>query len=447
MRPELKLIAFTICMLFATKTIVRAQINHEVLDKPDTLSVLERLSVSTNVVDWVMQLPNISLEYELGSTTWNHWAVGVKVRGNWQNTHTYKPAQVYNFSEVRGEVRYYWRTRLYSKEDAQKRKDEPNRKQYLPFPKNTNILKKLFSCRRDTLKHPNTTYYRGAYVAYNNFSLLIAKEGKQGSSVGAGFLYGIVKPLYQFKNGNALDMDLGISGGLYFTRYDKFEHNRESDCYHRLSTGAWHLSPIPMINELRLGLVYRFTKEAKHQLPERYRWRYDVDKKYREALDDSLKSLEERVENDRKEQERLDSIQKYFDKIFFEVYPEYLKQSQEEQSAKAEEARKKAEAEKASKLKAKEDEKLKAQKEKDDAKKAKEEEKLKAQQEKEQKKQQAAAEKAAKKGKGSESTEPTDPIAPTEPTAPAAPEEAKESPEEQPTEVPATEGEEKGGDE
>ena len=389
--------------------------------------------MSTNVVDWVMQLPNISLEYELGSTTWNHWAVGVKVRGNWQNTHTFKPAQVYNFSEVRGEVRYYWRTRLYSKEDAQKKKEEPNRKQYLPFPKNTNILKKLFSCRRDTLKHPNTTYYRGAYVAYNNFSLLLAKEGKQGSSVGAGFLYGIVKPLYQFKNGNALDMDLGISGGLYFTRYDKFEHNRESDCYHRLSTGAWHLSPIPMINELRLGLVYRFTKEAKHQLPERYRWRYDVDKKYREELNDSLKSQEERVENDRKEQERIDSIQKYFDKVFNDKYPEFLKESQAKKAELDAKAQEKAAAEKANKQKALEE-----------AKKAKEEEKLKAKQEKEQQKQKAAAEKAAKKGKGSESTEPTDPIAPAEP---AAPEEAKESPEEQPTEVPATEGEEKGGDE
>lgn len=447
--------------MLLTANHAKAQINHEVLDKPDTLGVWERLSVSTNVVDWTLLLPNISVEYDLSSVTWNRWSVGLKVRGNWQNSHTYKPSMVYNFSEIRGEVRYYWRTRLYSKEDAQKKKEEPNRKQYLPFPKNTNILKKLFSCRRDTLKHPNTTYYRGAYVAYNNFSLLLAKEGKQGSSVGAGFLYGIVKPLYQFKNGNALDMDLGISGGLYFTRYDKFEHNRESNCYHRLSTGSWHLSPIPMINELRLALVYRFTKDAKHQLPERYRWRYDVDKKYREALDDSLKSWEEKAEDVRKEQERIDSIQNYFDKVFQKVYPEFLKQSQEKKAAEDEKARKKAEEEQASKLK------------------AKEEEKLKAQQEKEQKKQKAAAKKAAKKGKGAEtsegatptnfapptptepttpieSTEPTKPIDPAEsteptepvtPTDPEAPEETKESPEEQPTETPATEGEEKGGDE
>ena len=42
------------------------QINHEQLRTPDTLNVAERLQISTNFVDWAIQLPNISFEYDLG---------------------------------------------------------------------------------------------------------------------------------------------------------------------------------------------------------------------------------------------------------------------------------------------------------------------------------------------------------------------------------------------
>lgn len=305
---RLLLFAFLACLC------TRAQVNHVLLNKPDTLSVIERLSIGTNMTDWALLMPNLNLEYELRGVTWNHWTVGLKVRGNWQTRHSMKPALVYNVMEARAEMRYYWRTRLVDNE----------------HPRHTTFFGHLMSCRRKTLKHPNTTYYRGAYLSMSKFSLMLTGTGSQGSAASAGLLYGIVKPLYQFANGNALDLDLGVSGGFYFLRYDKYEHDRESNCYHRLSSKGWHVLPYPMLNELRLGLVYRLTRSPRHQLPERYRWRFDVDRDYREAIIEKVKE-ENRIKEEKAiELKNLDDVQKYFDEIFNKNYPVLLEKEMEQ---------------------------------------------------------------------------------------------------------------------
>lgn len=308
MQLEIRLKLLVLALLACLCT--RAQVNRALLNKPDTLGVMERLSIGTNVADWAFLMPNLNLEYELRSVTWNRWTVGLKVRGNWQTHHEIKPALVYNVMEARAEMRYYWRTRLIDRE----------------HPRHTTFVGRLMSCRRSSLKHPNTTYYRGAYLSMSKFSLMLTGTGRQGSAASAGLLYGIVKPLYQFANGNALDFDLGVSGGLYFLHYDKYELDRESNCYHRLSSKGWHLMPFPMLNELRLGLVYRLTRSPRHQLPERYRWRFDVDRDYREAIVERVKE-ENRIKDEQAtELKSVNDVQKYFDKVFDKNYPVLLKE-------------------------------------------------------------------------------------------------------------------------
>ena len=406
--------------LFTCCLCVRAQVNHAQLNHPDTLGVMERLSIGTNIAEWALLLPNLNLEYDLRGVKWNRWSIGLKVKGNWQTYHKTKPALVYNMVEARAELRYYWHTRLIDNE----------------HPRNKSFVKRLFSCRRDTLKHPNTTYYRGAYLSFSKFSFLLTGTGKQGYAASAGFVYGIVKPLYQFANGNALDLDLGISGGLYFMRYDKYRLDRESDCYERLSSKGWHVLPYPMLNELRLGLVYRLTRTHRHQLPERYRWRYDVDAAFRDALIEKVKE-EHRIKEEKAiELKNLGDVQKYFDQIFNANYSTLLKEEMENKAKNDNELKRQEEEKRMQKEKAKEDERKK-----------KEEEKLNKEKAKEEQKQKEAQEKAEKKAAKEKAQSETQPESLPESQPEAQPESQPESQPAEQTPVENTEPkEEKGGE-
>ena len=62
--------------------------------KVDSLSTKERLSWRTNAVDWLLLVPNVGVEYDIGRYNWNRWTVGLNIRGNWQSSHTFKPGIV-----------------------------------------------------------------------------------------------------------------------------------------------------------------------------------------------------------------------------------------------------------------------------------------------------------------------------------------------------------------
>ena len=275
--------------------------------KLDSLTIAERIALRTNSVDWLLLVPNISAEFDLGKYNWNRYSVIVGVKGNWQTSHSFKPAQVYNLAGVRGEVRQYWRTRKinYNKQDS------TTVTSVMPA---KNILQRLFSTNRYTLKHPNTTYYRGIYAAYDKYSILLGKKGKQGAAISAGLSYGIIQPLYEFKSGNSLDLEFGVSAGLCFTKYDEYRHDRESDCYPRLATKGWHILPYPMLSEARVAFVYRF---GSHPMTNKYHWRYDVDEKYRKDKDAKLavKSAELKNKMD------MDELRKKFDELYNQYYP------------------------------------------------------------------------------------------------------------------------------
>lgn len=285
----------------------------------DTLSAAERLSVRTNAADWLMLLPNIGVEYDIRNTNWNRWSVGLNLRSNWQSSHTYRPGIVYNLTGIRAEVRNYRRTRqmnysklpvLNEKGDTIGLATETN-----GLDPHTNFIGKIFSVRRKKIKYPLNTYYRGLYLSYNDFSLKFASEGKQGSALGIGMTYGFIRPLHEYPNGNSLDFELGISGGIAYTKYDTYRHNRESDCYSVVESKDWHIIPHPVISEIKVGFVYRF---GNYPITKKYRWRVDVDTAYQSRVrDKELKKYADRInkENDRKKSaERKvfvkDSIQK-----------------------------------------------------------------------------------------------------------------------------------------
>ena len=264
----------------------------------DTLSVADRLSVRTNAADWLLLLPNIGVELDLGNKNWSRWALGLDVRGNWQTSHTYKPGIVYNLAEASAELRYYWRPRQIDGRGVRLHK---------------RLLGRLFSCRRNKVRRPEVVYYRGVYVSYSDFSFKFGPEGHQGSAIGAGVSWGAVRPLYVFANGHSLDLELGLRVGAAYARTDTYRHDRVDNCYPVTERGRWKIVPFPVVNTVRVGLVYRL---GTYPSTSKYRWRYDCDYTFA-ALQDSINSARETA---RINELTADSIRGLIDKEFWRVY-------------------------------------------------------------------------------------------------------------------------------
>lgn len=99
-------------------------------------------------------------------------------------------------------------------------------------------------------------YYVGPYAAYDKFSIKFGDTGYQGSAIGAGLAIGYTTPLYLYKNGNSVDLELGTALGVASVEYDKFGYNNEDKCY--TNEGAEDAKILPMISDVHLSLVYRF---------------------------------------------------------------------------------------------------------------------------------------------------------------------------------------------
>lgn len=296
---RIKLYGIIVSILTLLPIGVRAQV-FETRARIDTLKWNERISLHTNAVDWALLIPNIGVEYDIRSTNWNRWAVGMSAKTKWRTNSRFKQRLFYNVSEVRFEFRNYWRTRQIDGREVTK---------------HTSFIDRLFSCRRTVVKHPHTTYYRGVYASAGDYSFLVDRKGRQGKFVSGGVIYGAMYPMYVFKSGNSLDLDLGISVGLVATNMEKFR--LVDDCYERTQPGKWKIVPFPIPTEARVGLVYRL---GKYPINKKYRWRYDVDMRYRERYD----SIRYEIEARRQERHITDSIT---NKIYNDFWLEYDKEA------------------------------------------------------------------------------------------------------------------------
>jgi len=263
----------------------------------DTLTFAERISLRTNAVDWTLLTPNLGVEFDVKSTNWNRWAVGLTLKTKWNTPATFKNRVFYNITEVRADFRNYWRTR------------QINNK----VPAHTGFIDRLFSCRRRVVKHPKTTYYRGAYMSFSDFSIKFGREGHQGKALSAGVTYGIIKPLYAFRTGNTLDLDLGFDAGFVAVNSEKFIYNRADNCYTRTKQGSWKVVPFPMPTAARVGFVYRF---GSYPITKKYRWRYDADAQYQYRVD----SIANQRVVDAINQHNRDSVESVIYKEFWQVY-------------------------------------------------------------------------------------------------------------------------------
>lgn len=348
----------------------------------DTLTFAERISLRTNAVDWTLLTPNLGVEFDVKSTNWNRWAVGLTLKTKWNTPATFKNRVFYNITEVRADFRNYWRTR------------QINNK----VPAHTGFIDRLFSCRRRVVKHPKTTYYRGAYMSFSDFSIKFGREGHQGKALSAGITYGIIKPLYAFRTGNTLDLDLGFDAGFVAVNSEKFTYNRADNCYTRTKQGLWKVVPFPMPTAARVGFVYRF---GSYPITKKYRWRYDADAQYQYRID----SIANQRVVDAINQHNRDSVESVIYKEFWQVYDSVaVVNSAKADSMRIVNAKLKAEADRkqaeADRLKA-----VEAQKEK---------ERLKAEKKNKGKK-------AEEKPEPTEGAEATEPNATTEPTGEQTP--------------------------
>ena len=270
-------------MMLVSSSCVFAQKKMADDHKLDSLTFSDRISFRTNGFDWMMLLANVGIEYDLGRYNWSRNAIGLNVRANWNTKHTYNPGLVYNLMEVRAEFRNYWHTRKTTNDLG------PHRHTY----------EKILSGRRRRPKHPRTTWYRGGYFAYDDYSFLFGKEGVQGTAYTLGFQYGVIRPLYIFPSGKRVDLDFGFSAGFCLTDYEKFSHDSQTASYIKGENMGLKFVPFPVLTEARVGLVYRVGKANVYT---KYRWRYDVDLKYQEKV---LAELDYRAELRKRDMEYL----------------------------------------------------------------------------------------------------------------------------------------------
>lgn len=251
--------------------------------KNESISFKDRWGFKTNAVDWLLTIPNIGVEFDLGNTIRNKRTVNANLKWNWNTSQKYKPSIVYNLFDARVEWRQYFRTR-----------------QRGGVTKDANLLTRLketvFTTQR---KHPrqNRAYYWGIYANAASYNFKIGKEGKQGTAYGAGVSVGYTAPLYGYRN-NYIDLELGGSIGLLYTSYDVYTHDAESNCYPHVSgkSKGGHLVPFPVPTDLRIAFVYRFISAGDKYKESIYR-RVQIRSEKRNAINAKINKMRLRIDS------------------------------------------------------------------------------------------------------------------------------------------------------
>lgn len=220
---------------------------------------IDRLSIRTNVVDWLITVPNISFGFDLTPGPYNNQSVLWGLKWNWNTYHKMPSYYVFNVFDTRAEYRYHFRF------TERQKGEKPN----------------FFSLKR---AHPRPwlAHYLGAYADFSTFSIKPGTMGRQGWQAGAGISYGIEMPLYQYKTG-AIDLELGASAGVTAATYNYYELTEGNTSY-RLIGEAFMV--LPVITELRAVLSWR-----KHSVKDKYQLSDPEIPRFRGALGDMRSSM------------------------------------------------------------------------------------------------------------------------------------------------------------
>lgn len=237
-----------VCLLFVSVPPTRAQFQppQRKAETVDTMDVAHRLALRTNAVDWLLTVPNATVEFDLGRTSYNHFTLSVGGRLNWDTRPDLKTYNVFDVAEARVEVRNYWHTRS--------RNGGYN-----------NVFQHFFSRERRDPRYWRA-YYIGVYGTIDKFALKFSRHGYAGDARQVGISMGMQQALYAYGR-SCVDLDLGFSAGALYMDADQFVLDRQANTYRATDHQTrW----MPMLNELRIALVYRLKPSAQ----KRYRFNH-----------------------------------------------------------------------------------------------------------------------------------------------------------------------------
>ena len=247
-------------------------------EKLDTLTSAQRLSFRTNTLEWALMMPNLAVEFDLSSSPYNPWTLGVSGRVNWETNPKVLTYNVFNILEGKVELRRYWHTRQLSSSYSG--------------------MKSLFSPER---KNPRywRAYYWGVYAAAGSFNFKFSHEGKQGTAYQGGASFGMSRNLFQYAK-TCLDLEVGISAGLLYWTGDKYMLDRDANAYVATATG--HSAVRPVIQDIRLALVYRIGPSVKkrHLYNQEKATLLDQQKQEKQTAHKEKKAAKEAAQKDKK---------------------------------------------------------------------------------------------------------------------------------------------------
>lgn len=201
--------------------------------------VIDRFAFKTNVFEWLVTIPNVGVEYELGSSEFNKFSVGLTAKYNWNTYHSLVSPTVFNMMDVRPEFRYYYRSR----------KPERGVKHHW-----YDVNKHL---RDRKNPRPWRAHYVGLYGSYGHYGFKFSEKGYQGECAGFGASAGYALPLYEYRRGY-IDVELGFSVGVQWATKDVFVHDRDANAYERISESkSFEFTPFPVVSELRVAFAWR----------------------------------------------------------------------------------------------------------------------------------------------------------------------------------------------
>lgn len=274
--------------IFLLSLFLSFEVSAQALDaaKDDTLSFFKRFSFHTNVVDWVLQTPNIGLEFNFSGSPTSRFSILVDGKYNWNTYHSVQPRIVYNVASVRVEARKYWRTggkyeghsfskfsRFTEWDSITVRRDDGKDTTFARKPDGyeakdetvsdprwfiKRVRRNVFSGRTFRNARMYRAYYGGLYAGYEKYTYSLGRGGIQGDSYNFGVSGGYSIPLYFFRKGHSLDLDLGLALGMKMMEYDKFDYEEETGCYAYTETKGRHFLPYPVLQDIRIGFVFRF---------------------------------------------------------------------------------------------------------------------------------------------------------------------------------------------
>ena len=237
---------FLFSMAAGGRTSRRPVPNRHLYDnKLDTLTMSERISFRTNMVDWFALTPNVGLELTLGNMNWNRWTLGISGRWNPSTKTLGTSYNVYDLTDVRLDLRRYQHGH---------------------------------SSRR--------SFFLGIYGTYGSHNVKLSENGFNGTHIATGLSVGTIAPLYSYRNGSSLDLEVALSAGVMFAKHD--EYTRENDSYVTVKPAeqfkvSFDMLPYIAANDvLRVSLVYHFGPSVAN----RYKRRINIDERYRLHLNE-----------------------------------------------------------------------------------------------------------------------------------------------------------------